>query len=103
MAEPGSGTTPPGGRCIPCTTGTIRVTVYLQTVCWDTDPALGLDTPDRLFTGVTVRVHRGPAVLEEKLTDGAGQAIFEALDAPGSYSVYVEKTGFDDISEDTGK
>src|SRR5438045_4541568 len=42
-------------------------------------------------------------MLQEKPTDGAGQAIFEALDAPGSYRVYVEKTGFDDISEDAGK
>ena len=72
---------PPGTRCIPCTTGTLEVTVYLQTVCWDTDRTLGLDSPDRPFSGVNVTVMDGSTTVGSKVTDGSGIAVFDALDA----------------------
>src|SRR6266850_1634815 len=92
---PGGSTTPPGGACVPCTTGTLEVRVYLQTVCWDTDPALGEDTPDRPFKGVEVWIS-GPTARDPKPTDGSGVATFDAL-KPGTYSVSV-LNGFDDVS-----
>ncbi len=97
---------PPGTRCIPCTTGTLKVNVYLQTVCWDTDRTLGLQSPDRPFTGVKVTVMDGSTTVDSKMTDGSGLAVFDALDAGevgGSgkdYTFTVSKDGFDDITED---
>lgn len=97
---------PPGTRCIPCTTGTLEVTVYLQTVCWDTDRTLGLDSPDRPFSGVNVTVMDGSTTVGSKMTDGSGIAVFDALDAGevgGSgkdYTFTVSKDGFDDKTDD---
>jgi hypothetical protein len=52
------------------------VKVYLQALCWDTDPDLGENTPDRPFIGVTVAIS-GPTP-KTKPTDGSGIATFEA-------------------------
>ena len=71
--------------------------VYLQALCWDTDPDLGENTPDRPFIGVTVAIS-GPTP-KTKPTDGSGIATFEAL-TPGQYSVSVTKPGFDDKTSD---
>lgn len=71
--------------------------VYLQALCWDTDPDLGENTPDRPFIGVTVAIS-GPTP-KTKPTDGSGIATFEAL-TPGQYSVVVSKPGFDDATND---
>ncbi len=98
---------PPGTRCIPCTTGTLQVNVYLQTVCWDTDRTLGVNSPDRPFTGVTVTVMDGATRVDSKPTDATGIAIFEALDAGEvngggkDYSFTVAKTGFDDVTDNS--
>lgn len=97
--RPGTRSSPPAPVCIPCTTGTIHVVVFLQTVCWDTDRTLGLQSPDRLFTGVTVNLKRGDRRDISKPTNAAGEATFEALE-PGSYTVEVVKTGFDDVTND---
>ena len=94
MTSPGSGSAGPGAVCIPCTTGQLEVRVFLQTLCWDTDPSLGEDTPDRPFTGVQVSIS-GPTEKPPKKTDGSGVARFEAL-APGTYIVSAEKLGFYD-------
>jgi hypothetical protein len=97
---------PPGTRCIPCTTGTLQVNVYLQTVCWDTDRTLGVNSPDRPFTGVMVTVWDGGTRIDSKMTDSTGIAIFEALDAGevgGSgkdYDFMVSKEGFEDKTDD---
>jgi hypothetical protein len=97
---------PPGTKCIPCTTGTLQVNVYLQTVCWDTDRTLGLNSPDRPFTGVMVTVWDGGTRVDSKMTDTIGEAIFEGLDAGevgGSgkdYDFMVSKEGFDDKTGD---
>lgn len=93
---------PPGTRCIPCTMGTLKVNVYLQTVCWDTDRTLGLKSPDRPFTGVKVTVMDGSTTIDSKTTDGSGLATFDALDAGSvggggqDYTITVSKDGFDD-------
>ena len=98
---------PPGTRCIPCTTGTLKVTVYLQTVCWDTDRTLGPQSPDRPFTGVKVTVMDGSTIVASKPTDGSGIATFDALDAGAiggtgkDYTLAVSKDGFDDVTDDT--
>jgi hypothetical protein len=97
---------PPGTRCIPCTTGTLQVNVYLQTVCWDTDRTLGLNSPDRPFTGVMVTVWDGSTRVDSKPTDATGVAIFEGLDAGEvggtgkDYDFIVSKEGFEDKTDD---
>lgn len=96
---------PPGTTCIPCTTGTLEVRVYLQTVCWDTDCTLGVNSPDRPFTGVTVTVKDGSTVVSSKPTDGAGKAVFDGLNAGEvdgtgyDYQLEVSKVGFDDKTD----
>ena len=97
---------PPGTRCIPCTTGTLQVNVYLQTVCWDTDRTLGVNSPDRPFTGVMVTVWDGGTRIDSKMTDSTGVAMFDALDAGevgGSgkdYDYMISKEGFEDKTDD---
>jgi hypothetical protein len=94
VTEPGSASTSPGGVCIPCTTGQLQVRVFLQTLCWDTDPALGENTPDRPFTGVSVSISGGTEK-PPQTTDGSGLVKFEGL-SPGSYTISASKPGFSD-------
>lgn len=96
-STPPGGGTAPGGACVPCTTGNLHVRVFLQTVCWDTDPMLGEETPDRPFNGVFVYIS-GPTS-KPRQTSINGEAFFSGL-APGTYTVRVEKAGFDDVSQD---
>ena len=56
MSRPGSETAPPDEICHPCTDGTLKVKVYLQILCWDTDLKLGTRSPDRPFNGVEVSI-----------------------------------------------
>ncbi|MFN7932957.1 MAG: hypothetical protein U0R19_06490 [Bryobacteraceae bacterium] len=95
--SPPGGGTPPGGPCIPCTTGNLHVRVFLQTVCWDTDPMLGENTPDRPFHTPFVYIS-GPTS-KPRQTSINGEAFFAGL-APGTYSVRVEKSGFNDVSQE---
>jgi hypothetical protein len=68
--------------------------VFLQTLCWDTDPELGEDTPDRPFTGVRVCISGGTEK-PPQTTDGSGLVRFEGL-SPGPYTISAEKPGFYD-------
>lgn len=95
-APPG-GSCAPGGTCVPCTTGNLHIRVFLQTVCWDTDPKLGENSPDRPFDGVFVDIS-GPTYKPRQRTIN-GEAFFSGL-APGDYSVIAYKEGFDDVSTD---
>lgn len=97
-ARPGTGGAPAGGICYECTTGTLKVKVHLQTVCWDTDPALGVRSPDRPFNGVKVAIN-GPTSPPAQSTAGNGEVTFSRL-LPGSYGVTVEKAGFADKTTD---
>lgn len=94
MSRPGTEAAPPGGVCHKCTDGALKVKVYLQTVCWDTDLTLGVRSPDRPFNGVEVSIS-GPTSQPPKPTAGNGEVTFSGL-TPGSYSVSVQKTGFTD-------
>jgi murein DD-endopeptidase MepM/ murein hydrolase activator NlpD len=67
-------------------------------VCWDTDPDVGEETPDRPFNTVEVRIS-GPTKKDPKATAGSGVATFNAL-GPGSYSISAMKLGFEDVSAD---
>jgi murein DD-endopeptidase MepM/ murein hydrolase activator NlpD len=94
MSRPGSETAPPGEICHPCTDGTLKVKVYLQMLCWDTDLTLGTRSPDRPFNGVEVSIS-GPTSAKPQLTAGNGEVTFTGL-TPGSYDVTVTKKDFTD-------
>ena len=94
MSRPGSETAPPDEICHPCTDGTLKVKVYLQILCWDTDLKLGTRSPDRPFNGVEVSIS-GPTSTKPQLTAGNGEVTFSGL-SPGSYDVTVSKTDFTD-------
>ncbi|HLN02474.1 MAG TPA: hypothetical protein VK335_24515 [Bryobacteraceae bacterium] len=68
---------------------------------------MGLDSPDRPFTGVMVTVWDDAGrPVDSKMTDGSGIAVFDALDAGevgGSgrdYTFMVSKEGFEDKTDD---
>lgn len=83
---PGGESCEAGGTCIPCTTGSLQVTVKKLAVCWDTGPD-GLDAEDTPLEGASVRVS-GPSSVEAQETDESGVTTFEALQ-PGEYTVDV--------------
>lgn len=93
-ARPGADGAPAGGICHACTDGALKVKVHLQSVCWDTDPALGERSPDRPFNGVQVSIG-GPMSPPPQLTAGNGEVTFSGL-SPGSYTVSILKAGFTD-------
>lgn len=95
--RPGAGTCPPGTYCHPCCDGTLEVQVFLQSLCYDTDPYMGEQSPDRPFNDVEVRIS-GPTTKPPQRTAN-GTTTFEAL-MPGNYSVRVVKAGFSECTDD---
>jgi len=92
MNPPGSTAAAPSNPCIPCTTGHLEVVVWKFAVCWDTPEMEGLNAQDPRYEGVKVKVAG-----QEKTTDANGTARFQNL-APGTYSISVEKAGYEDIT-----
>lgn len=108
-SPPGGASTAPGGICIPCTTGQLRVEVRTENVCWDTsfyDPS-----PDVPLDGaeVTITLTRATGTPPPEgtlapptptLTGLLGSSTFEEL-APGFYSLRATKTDYEDRSSTT--
>jgi hypothetical protein len=102
---PGGSSTPAGGTCVPCTTGTVKVQTKSLAVCWDTGPD-GVDAEDQPLGGVNVRLVATAGSSPAGQTTGSGPAseggddkplgeVEFAAVTPGEYEVRVSKSGYD--------